>query len=77
MLSTKRPFYRIDWTKNSMEPRQPMSKKDWEDVCAVIKELGLTAINSANLIGDDDLEIISQLNQVTSLNLDGSKRVTG
>lgn len=76
MLSTKPPFYRIDWTKNSIEPRQPMSKKDWEDVCAVVKELGLTAINSGDLIGDDDLEIISQLDQVTSLNLDGSKRVT-
>ncbi|HUE83505.1 MAG TPA: hypothetical protein VMM84_15475, partial [Pyrinomonadaceae bacterium] len=49
---------------------------DWESVCAVIRDLGLTTINSANLIGDDDLEIISQLEQVTSLNLDGSKRIT-
>jgi hypothetical protein len=76
VLSTKPPFYRIDWTKNSIAPRQPMSKRDWEDVCAVIKELGLTAINSGDLIGDDDLEIISQLDQITSLNLDGSKRLT-
>jgi hypothetical protein len=76
VLSSKPPFYRIDWTNNSIEPRQPMRTKDWEDVCAVIKELGLTSINSANLIGDDDLEIISQLDQITSLNLDGSKRLT-
>lgn len=76
VLSSKPPFYRIDWTNNSIEPRQPMSTKDWENVCAVIKDLGLTSINSANLIGDEDLEIISQLDQVTSLNLDGSKRVT-
>ncbi|PYS69458.1 MAG: hypothetical protein DMF69_16965 [Acidobacteria bacterium] len=53
-----------------------MSTKDWEHVCEVIKELGLTAINSANMIGDEDLAIISQLAQITSLNLDGSKRVT-
>ena len=53
-----------------------MSRKDWEDVCAVVKELGLTRINSAGLIGDDDLEIISRLGQITSLNLDGSKRLT-
>jgi hypothetical protein len=53
-----------------------MSRKDWEDVCAIVKELGITAINSGNLIGDDDLEIISQLDQITSLNLDGSKRLT-
>jgi hypothetical protein len=76
VLSSKPPFYRIDWTNNSLEPRQPMSRKDWENVCAVIKELGLTNINSGNLIGDDDLEIISQLDQITSLNLDGSKRLT-
>lgn len=76
VLSSKPPFYRIDWTNNSIEPRQPMSTKDWENICAVIKELGLTAVNSANLIGDDDLEIISQLDQITSLNLDGSKCLT-
>ena len=76
VLSSKPPFYRIDWTNNSIEPRQPMSTKDWENICGVIKELGLTAVNSANLIGDDDLAIISQLDQITSLNLDGSKLIT-
>jgi hypothetical protein len=76
VLSSKPPFYRVDWTNNSIEPRQPMRTKDWENVCAVIKELGLTTINSGNLIGDDDLQIISQLDQITSLNLDGSKCLT-
>jgi hypothetical protein len=75
-LSTKPPFYRIDWTNNKIEPRQPMSSKDWENLCAVIKELGITRINSQGLIGDDDLQIVSQLDQITSLNLDGSKRLT-
>ena len=76
VLSSRPPFYRIDWTINSIEPRQPMSTKDWERVCEVITDLGLTAVNGANLIGDDDLAVISQLNQITSLNLDGSKRIT-
>lgn len=76
VLSSKPPFYRIDWANKSIEPRQPMSCKDWENVCAVIKELGLTSINSGNLIADDDLEIISQLDQITALNLDGSQRLT-
>ena len=76
VLSSKPPFYRIDWTTNTIEPRQPMRPKDWEDVCAVVRELGLTGINSGNLIGDEDLEIISQLDQITSLNLDGSKRLS-
>lgn len=76
VLSSRPPFYRIDWTTNCIEPRQPMSIKNWEKVCDVIKELGLTAVNSANLIGDDDLEIISHLDQITSLNLGDSKRIT-
>ena len=76
VLSSKPPFYRIDWTNNSIEPRQPMSRKDWKDVCALIRDLGITGINSGSLIGDDDLEIISQLDQITSLNLNGSKRLT-
>lgn len=76
VLSTKPPFYRIDWTRNTIEPRQPMSRKDWENVCAVINDLGLTGVNSAGLVGDDDLEIVSQQDQITSLNLDGSKRLT-
>ena len=76
VLSSKPPFYRIDWSNNSIEPRQPMSGADWENVCAVIRDLGITRINSGNMIGDDDLEIISRLDQITSLNLDGSKRLT-
>jgi hypothetical protein len=76
VLSTKPPFYRIDWTNNSIEPRQLMSTKDWEDICAVTRELGLSEINSRGLISDDDLRIISQLDAVTSLNLDGAKRLT-
>jgi hypothetical protein len=76
VLSSRPPFYRIDWTTNSIEPRQPMSTKDWKNVCSVIKELGITAIKSAGLISDDDLEIISHLDQITSLNLDGCKRLT-
>ncbi|HEX2268738.1 MAG TPA: hypothetical protein VHH35_04365 [Pyrinomonadaceae bacterium] len=76
VLSSKPPFYRIDWTNNSIEPRQPMRTKDWEDVCAVIRELGLTSVNSGNLLGDDDLEIVSRLDQITSIDLGGSKRLT-
>ena len=75
-LSSTPPFYRIDWTNKSIAPRQPMSTKDWNDVCAVIKELGLTTLNSTGFISDDDLRIISELDQITSLNLDGSKLLT-
>jgi hypothetical protein len=74
--SSRPPFYRIDWFTRCIEPQQPMSKKDWEKVCAVIQELGLTAVNANNMMGDDDLETVSHLEQITSLNLGGSKRIT-
>jgi hypothetical protein len=73
LLSSTPPFYRIDWTNNSIEPRQPMSREDWEDVRAVINDSRLTGFKSAGFVGDEDLEIISQLDQITSLSLDGAK----
>jgi len=76
VLSSRPPLYRIEWANNSIEPRQPMSTKDWEDLSGIIKELGITTVKSGNMIGDDDLQIISQLDQITSLNLGGSKRIT-
>jgi len=76
VLSSRPPLFRIEWANNSIEPRQPMSTKDWEDLCGIIKELGITAVNSGNMVGDDDLRTLSQLEQITSLNLGGSKRIT-
>jgi hypothetical protein len=75
-LSSTPPFYRIDWKHKSIEPRQPMSNKDWEDLFAVVKEFGLTTINAINQIGDDDLEKLSQLDQVTSLDFSGAQFIT-
>ena len=76
VLSSTPPFYRIDWTHKSIEPRQPMSNKDWEDLFAVVKEFGLTTVNAMNQIGDDDLEKLSQLDHVTSLDFSGSQFIT-
>jgi hypothetical protein len=76
VLSSTPPFYRIDWTHKSIEPRQPMSNKDWEDLFAVVKEFGLKTINAINQIGDDDLEQLSQLDHVTSLDFSGAQFIT-
>jgi hypothetical protein len=76
VLSTTPPFFRIDWTNNSIEPCQPMSNKDWEDLFAVVRELKLTAIQSNNMMGDEDLEKLSQIDHVTSLHLSGSQFIT-
>jgi Leucine Rich Repeat (LRR) protein len=76
VLSTRPPFFRIDWTNNSIEPSQPMSNKDWENLFAVVKELKLTAVHSNNMMGDEDLEKLSQIDHVTSLQLSGSQFIT-
>ena len=75
-LSPTPPFYRIDWEHKAIEPRQPMSDKDWEHLFAVVKEFGLTTIRAIYQIGDDDLEKLSQLDRVTSLDLSGSQFIS-
>jgi len=76
VMSSAPPFFQIDWTNNSIRPCQPMSNKDWEDLFAVVKELKLSAVHSNNMMGDEDLEKLSRLDQVTSLNLSGSQLIT-
>ena len=74
--SSRPPFFRIDWSDKSIGPQQPMSKKDWENLFAVVKELGLTGVNSNNMMTDEDLEALSRIDHITSLDLGGSKRIT-
>jgi hypothetical protein len=76
VLSSKPPFFRIDWKNKSIDPCQPMSNKDWDEVFAVVKELQLTTIHANNMMGDEDLEKLSQLDHVTSLNFDGAQFIT-
>jgi len=76
VLSSKPPFFRIDWTSKSIDPCQPMSNKDWEELFAVVKELGLTTVHANNMMGDEDLQKLSELDHVTSLDLSGSQSIT-
>ena len=76
VLSTTPPFFRIDWKNKSIAPYQPMSNRDWEDLFAVVKDFKLTAVHSNNMMGDEDLEKLSQIDHVTSLNLSGSQLIT-
>ena len=40
-LSTRPPFYRIDWSTNSLQPRQPLTDADWDTIIGVIREHGI------------------------------------
>ena len=48
--SSRPPFFRIDWARKSIDPQQPMSKNDWENLFAVVNELALTAVNWTQLV---------------------------
>jgi hypothetical protein len=75
-LSPAPPFYRIDWKANTIEPRPPVSDRDWEAIIDVMEEHGITGLNASGQMTDAALERLSRLGHVTRLNLDGSKRLT-
>ena len=75
-MSATPPFYKIVWSKNSIELRPPMSDKDWEVIFSVIKENQLTSLDAGGQMTDSAMERLSHLDELTSLNLGGSRRLT-
>jgi hypothetical protein len=75
-LSSSPPFYRIDWAANTIEPRPPVSDRDWEAIFAVMAEHGITGLNASGQMTDAALERLSRLGHVTRLILDGTGRLT-
>src|SRR5215475_5705947 len=75
-LSSTPPFYRIDWEENTIEPRPPMSGKDWETIFDVMKELRITGLKANGQMTDEAMEGLTRLDHVTYLDLGGSKRLT-
>jgi hypothetical protein len=75
-LSPAPPFYRIDGKANTIEPRPPVSDRDWEAILDVMEEHGITGLNASGQMTDAALERLSRLGHVTRLNLDGTKRLT-
>ncbi len=70
------PFYRIDWKNNSIEPRPPLSHNDWEGIFEVMRHHRIDGLRAGGQMTDAVLRRVAQLDLVTSLNLDGSRRVT-
>jgi hypothetical protein len=75
-LSTRPPFYRIDWRNNTLEPRQPLADRDWDAIIDVIREHGITSVNANGQMSDYALERLAHVKHVTRLNLGGSKRLS-
>jgi hypothetical protein len=75
-LSSSPPFYRVDWHTDTIEPRPPLSDRDWEAIFAVMAEHGITGLNARGQMTDAAQERLARLDHVTRLNLDGTKRLT-
>jgi len=75
-LSTRPPFYKIDWTAKKLEPQQPLTEKDWDTVFDVMRETGLTALHANGQMTHEALQKLARLDQVTTVNFGGTKRMT-
>jgi hypothetical protein len=75
-LSTRPPFYKIDWNANRLEPRQPLTEHDWDTILAVMRENSITSLNAHGQMTDAVLERLSHLDKITSIRLGGSERLT-
>jgi hypothetical protein len=75
-LSRTPPFYKLDRKTNTIEPRPPLSARDWDIVFGVIREMGITGLNAGGAMTDDIIERLPELNSVTRLNLGGSTRLS-
>jgi hypothetical protein len=75
-LSTRPPFYKIDWNAKRLEPRQALTEQDWDTLLGVIVEHGITSLDARGHMTDAVLERVSKLGPITSLNLGGCKQLT-
>lgn len=75
-ISATPPFYRIDWTANTIEPRAPRGDNDWDTIVDVMRELRITGLVAEGLMTDEALARVARLEHVTSLDLGGSNALT-
>jgi hypothetical protein len=75
-LSTRPPFYKIDWNAKRIEPRQPLTENDWDTIFSVMREHGITSLDARGQITDSALKRLSGLDQITGLSLGGCKRLS-
>ena len=75
-MSSTPPFYTIDWMTNVIEPRPPLSDKDWDTIVGVMKDHRITGLRAGGLMTDAAMARLPQLDFATTLYLDGSKHLT-
>lgn len=69
------PFYKIDLEHNTIEPRAPLTNRDWDAILGVMEERGITGIATPAMT-DRALERLSRLDFVTTIRMDGARQVS-
>lgn len=66
------PFYTIDEERNVIRPRAPLTDRDWDTICAVMRERGITGVATPALT-DAAAERLSRLDFVRTIEADGAR----
>ena len=74
-VSSRPPFYTVDWKENRLSTRGPLSRTDWNEIFAIAEERGISKIEAGG-ITDDAMRGLAELECVTRLNIAGSKNLT-
>lgn len=69
------PYYRIDAEHNIIEPRPPLTERDWDAIIAVMEDRRITGI-ATSAMTDRALERLARLDFVTCLRMDGARQVS-
>jgi hypothetical protein len=73
--TTPPPYYRIDAEHNTIEPRPPLTERDWDAIIDVMQDRRITGIATPAMT-DRALGRLSHLDFVTSIRMDGARHVT-
>jgi hypothetical protein len=74
-LSSRPPFFQIDWKDNRLTVRGPQSEQDWEAIFAFMKEHEIARLDAAGMT-NGAMERLAALDHVIELNVGGSKLLT-
>jgi hypothetical protein len=71
-INPKPPFYKIDWKENRLSVRGPQSESDWRIIVDVMKEHGITQLESGG-ITDAAMAMLPECDGITALQIELSK----
>lgn len=75
-LSSRTPFYRIDWSRNRMTVRGPQNEADWDLLFDYLDEHNLTELEAEGLTGAALSRLAAKHNRLRFLNLGGAPLLT-